>query len=177
MTDSKTTEKEVKDLPDLRKIESQDWFKTAYDAHKSDEYRTMLDDLEVGYLASDNKTALTYRYLEATSGLQNATQAKPVVQTEEHKTVQPTEPALKTGDTNATPAKEIKNYYPKSNAISVKNQLSRDVLEPATGTRIIAGETTKITPTAKVTRERILSNLNQLNALNGNQLAVEDNTN
>lgn len=200
MTDTKTdtinADKEVKDLPDLSKIESKDWFKAAYDAHKSDEYRSMLDDLGVGYLASDNKIALTYRYLDATNGLQNDSKVTAVESdTKDSKTdttaSTKTEGAQLDAHTTvslervndqsevkvaASTAKSTTNTDNKAKfeTISVKSKLGRDVLESATGTRIVAGKTTKITTTAKVTRERILANLKQINVLNGNQLTFDE---
>lgn len=204
-TDAKTTDKEVKELPDLANISAQDWFKTAYDAHTSDEYRSLLDEKNVAYLASDNKTALTYRYLEATKGLQNDSKSEPVTDAptdvaknenpatdttpaKDQEVKQPVSPVTETkvndqSETKVAPVKPAETKppvktesktEPKAEAISVKSKLGRDVLEPATGTRLIAGKTTKITPTVKASRERILSNLKQLNALNGTQLSFDE---
>lgn len=221
---------QIKDIPDLNEFEDQEWFKTTYDAHKADEFRKMLDDLGVAYASGDNKSVLTYRYLEATNGLKGDNNAKPADKATKEET-KPTDNSQETGikatDTNSaintpgtsakntkadTPAQEnagtkstdtgkpevvsnsqvndkteVKADVSKTETkptkadgsedqapISVKNHHSRDIVEPASGTYLPKGKTTKIHPTGHVSRERILSNIEQLNHLNGNALEVKD---
>lgn len=56
--------------------------------------------------------------------------------------------------------------------ISIKNNADFDVFEPATRTLMTAGKTTKIYITARISRDRILQNINQYNKSRGEKLII-----
>ena len=80
--------------------------------------------------------------------------------------------APKSDDTsNAKPEQEVKKDH---DSIHVKNIGAFNVLEPATVTILVAGETIRVYPNARVSKEKILRNIEQFNKTRGNILKVID---
>lgn len=133
-------------------------------AHKSDAIKAKLDEQGVEYLANDNKTALIYRLLAAEGRLPNLT---------EEDLADDDDLVDEFEDIQDEPIKEQAPSEDKDDgAVVVESYHYRNLIEPATGTLIPPQGRTKIYPTAHVSRERIVNNLEQIMFLHRDMLKI-----
>ncbi len=140
--------------------------------YKIDEIKAKLDELGVAYQASDNKTALIYRWLLATDELPELVEVEEEFDPDYDEADEPVE--ADQADVNpeaASPMQEAVNTAPDQGVV-VTSHHYRSLLEPATGTLIPPRTKTVILPTAYVTRERIISNLKQIARLHGDLISI-----
>lgn len=171
---TKTTLEVPKDLNQYAKTQA---FIDVSSAYKSDDIRSRLDELEVGYLASDNKAELVYRLLVAQGQL-------PILSDDDEDDFDDFDPVAE--EVAAEPVAEevaeevveemvaepVAEEEVADDAVVVESTHYRNLIEPATGTLIPPQTRTKIYPTAYVSRERIISNLEQIMFLHRDMLKI-----
>lgn len=167
---TKTTIEVPKDLNQYAKTQA---FIDVSSAYKSDDIRSRLDELEVGYLASDNKAELVYRLLVAQGQL-------PILSDDDEDDFDDFDPVAEevaeVAEVAAEPVADDAVVEPVAevadDAVVVESTHYRNLIEPATGTMIPPQTRTKIYPTAYVSRERIISNLEQIMFLHRDMLQI-----
>ncbi len=160
---------EIKEITNLDTVKETAEFKSIYKDNTKPQLIEKLDSLNVGYHASDDKSELTWRYLDATSK-----QAEP----EQEDIQENDEDDTNSDDEDIAPSKEVANDNNDSenkddkNVIRIHNTWSFDVLEPHSATNLKAKAITAIHVLPKHDKDKILRNIKQLNIVRGNKLII-----
>ncbi len=162
---------DVKEITNLETVKETAEFKSIYKDNSKAQLIEKLDGLNVGYHTSDDKSELTWRYLDAI-----AEQAKP-----EQEDIQENDEEDDTNSDNnndVEPSEEVANDNDDSenkddkDFIHIHNTWSFDVLEPHSATNLKVKAITAIHVLPKHDKDKILRNIEQLNIVRGNKLIV-----
>lgn len=182
---------EAKALPDnIKAFEQNPEFKKTYDNNTVDKLEMQLIEADVEFLSTDNKAALVWRLLdhqgqlESNDDAETKDDAKKAIDsaenvdssTDDDVRVDTTTGGNSGGDSNTSNSNESvkpdESEADELEYVSVKNNGGFNMLEPATGTLVTAGETTKVYIKGYATKNQVLRNIAQYNHTRGNKLVV-----
>lgn len=176
---------EAKALPDnIKAFEQNPEFKKVYDNNTVDKLEMQLIEADVEFLSADNKAALVWRLLDHQGTLESNNDTETKDDTKEAVNGAQTTDSSADDDTSvdtdaggnggsdsdtsdATESDVIELEH-----VTVKNNGSFNMLEPATGTLVTAGKITKIYIKGYATKDQVLRNIAQYNHTRGNKLVV-----